>query len=121
MCSPVIISTMETNNKQLGSDVKIDASSSVNNAIIGDGVKIAKFCSVYGREGNLLEIGAHSYVGMFSILNGYARKLTIGCHVSIAQNVNIMTDSGPNASVFMQQFYPVVNGDVTIEDHAWIG
>src|SRR5690349_1212027 len=112
---------METGNVQLGRDVKIDPSSSVNNASLGDGVKIAKFCSVYGREGNLLEVGAHSYVGMFSILNGYSRKLTIGSHVSIAQNVNIMTDSGPNASTLMQKFFPLVSGDVTIEDHVWIG
>ncbi len=112
---------MEISNLQLGSNVKIDATSSINNVAIGDGVKIAKYCSIYGSKEGLLEIGDHSYVGMFSILNGYAKTLRIGKHVSIAQNVNIMTDSGPNASEFMQQFYPIITGDVIIEDHVWIG
>jgi len=48
-------------------------------------------------------------------------KTVIGNNVSIAQNVNIMTDSGPNASPFMQRFYPIQKGEVTIGDHAWIG
>ena len=84
---------MKTANINLGDGVEIDSSSSVNNVIIGDHVKIAKRCSIYGSPENLLEIGDNSYVGMNSILNGYAAKLKIGKHVSIAQNVNIMVDS----------------------------
>ena len=112
---------MEISNIELGTGVKVDPSSSINNVRIGNNVKIAKNCSVYGSRDNLLEIGDESYIGMFSILNGYSRKLVIGKHVSIAQNVNIMTDSGPNASKLMQQIYPLTYGEVIIEDHAWIG
>jgi acetyltransferase-like isoleucine patch superfamily enzyme len=112
---------MEISNIRLGKNVKVDTSSTLNNVSLGDNVKIAKFCSVYGSPDNQLEIGENSYVGMFSILNGYSGKLTIGNHVSIAQNVNIMTDSGPNASPLMQSLYPIVKGNVTVEDHAWIG
>jgi acetyltransferase-like isoleucine patch superfamily enzyme len=112
---------MEISNINLGKNVKVDTTSTLNNVSIGDHVKIAKFCSVYGSQNNLLEIGDYSYVGMFSILNGYSGKIKIGKHVSIAQNVNIMTDSGPNASELMQSVYPIIKGDVIIEDHAWIG
>ena len=68
-----------------------------------------------------MRIGSKSYVGMFSILNGYAARLEIGSCVSIAQNVNIMTDSGPNASPRLQRIFPLQKGDVRLGDHCWIG
>lgn len=112
---------MKYANIILGQDVEIDPSTSVNNVMIGDHVKIAKRCSIFGGPNNLLEIGDYSYVGMNTILNGYATKLIIGKHVSIAQNVNMMVDSGPNASESMQMVYPIIKGSVRIGDHCWIG
>ncbi len=108
-------------NIQLGNQVQIDPTSTVNNVVIGSDVKIAKYCSVFGAPTNLLLIGNNTYVGMFSILNGYANHLHIGERVSIAQNVNIMTDSGPNASPAMQKLYPIENKPVSIGDDCWIG
>jgi hypothetical protein len=35
-------------------------------------------------------------------------QIKIGNNVSIAQSVNIMTDSGPNASEEMQFFFPLI-------------
>lgn len=112
---------MKLSNISLGENVVIDDTSSINNVKIDDNVKIAKMCSIYGSAEHQLEIGANSYIGMFSILNGFKRKLTIGQHVSIAQNVNIMTDSGPNASEEMQKIFPLLEGEVHIGDHSWIG
>lgn len=112
---------MKFANISLGRDVEIDASSSVNNVIIGDQVKIAKRCSVYGSPDCILEIGRDSYIGMNSVLNGFAARLIIGSNVSIAQNVNIMVDSGPNASPAMQRVFPIEKGPVTIGNHCWIG
>jgi acetyltransferase-like isoleucine patch superfamily enzyme len=112
---------MKFANINLGKDVEIDPSSSINNVIIGDGVKIAKRCSIYGSSDNLLEIGTNSYVGMNSTLNGFAAKLVIGKNVSIAQNTNIMVDSGPNASPAMQSIFPLEKGPVIIGNDCWIG
>jgi len=112
---------MKFANIQLGTDVEIDPSSSVNNVVIGDRVKIAKRCSIYGGPDNQLELGAGSYVGMNSILNGFRAKLRIGKNVSIAQNVNIMVDSGPNASPAMQKIFPIEEGPVHIGDNCWLG
>ena len=112
---------MKYANINLGKDVEIDPSSSVNNVIIGDNVRIAKRCSVFGSPDNLLEIGSDSYIGMNCLLNGFAAKLTVGCNVSIAQNVNIMVDSGPNASPAMQNVFPVEKRPVTVGNHVWIG
>lgn len=112
---------MKIANIELGSDVEIDPSSSVNNVIIGNKVKIAKRCSIYGGPKNQLELGTYSYVGMNSILNGFAAKLVIGKNVSIAQNVNIMVDSGPNASPAMQKIFPIEKGPVTIGNNSWLG
>jgi acetyltransferase-like isoleucine patch superfamily enzyme len=112
---------MITSNIRLGSNVSIDPSTSVNNVTLGDNVKIAKMCSVFGSPEHPLLIGADTYIGMFSIINGFARQLTIGRRVSIAQQVNIMTDSGPNASLALQRIYPIENGAITIGDDCWIG
>ena len=112
---------MKTANINLGNGVEIDPSSSVNNVIISDNVKIAKRCSIYGSSENLLEIGENTYVGMNCILNGFAAKLKVGKNVSIAQNVNIMVDSGPNASPAMQRVFPLEKGPVHIGNNCWVG
>jgi acetyltransferase-like isoleucine patch superfamily enzyme len=112
---------LKINNITLKGVAYVDDSSSINNVILGDGVKIAKRCSVFGSENSILEIGSETYIGMNSCINGFMANVKIGKNVSIAQNVNIMADSGPNASKDMQQFYPLVSGDVTIGDHSWIG
>ncbi|BET98612.1 acyltransferase [Xenorhabdus taiwanensis] len=112
---------MKLENITLVGSATVDPSTSINNVRLGDNVKIAKRCSVFGSKENVLEIGHDSYVGMNSILNGYSAKLIIGAHVSIAQNVNIMTDSGPNASELLQKIYPIQKEKVEIGDHCWIG
>lgn len=112
---------MLVSNVRLGKNVDIDPSTSINNVVIGDNVKIAKRCSIYGSKENLLEIGMNSYIGMNSILNGFNGRLEIGAYVSVAQNVNIMCDSGPNASLKMQRIFPIEQGPVKIGDHCWIG
>lgn len=112
---------MKYSNIFLGVDVDIDSTTSINNVVIGDNVKIAKRCSIFGSQENLLEIGKHSYVGMNSIINGFSAKINIGEHVSVAQNVNIMSDSGPNASLKMQEVFPIIKGSVIIGNHSWIG
>jgi acetyltransferase-like isoleucine patch superfamily enzyme/2-polyprenyl-3-methyl-5-hydroxy-6-metoxy-1,4-benzoquinol methylase len=96
-------------NISLGSHVEIDPSTSINNVIIKDGVRIAKRCSIYGGPDNLLELGTNGYVGMNSVLNGFAAKL------------NIMVDSGPNASPGMMKLFPIVKGPITIGNDTWIG
>lgn len=112
---------MKLSNIILGEGVIVDNSTSINNVKIGKNVKIAKYCSIFGSEDNILEIGDFSYIGMFTILNGFKKKIKIGKHVSIAQNVNMMTDSGPNASAEMQKFFPLLEDEITIGDHCWIG
>lgn len=112
---------MILNNITLASNVSVDPTTSINNIVIGEGVKIAKRCSLFGSTDNFLEIGKDSYIGMNTIINGYKAKISIGSNVSIAQCVNIMADSGPNASQEMQEFFPLVEGEVIIGNHCWIG
>lgn len=112
---------MKFSNIQLGENVEIDPSTSVNNVVLNNHVRIAKRCSIFGGPENLLEIGEHSYVGMNTIINGFVEKVTIGSYVSIAQSVNIICDSGPNASPVMQRIFPLENGPIKIGNHCWIG
>lgn len=105
----------------LGKNVSIDPTSSINNVVIGDNVRIAKRCSIFGSKEFPLTIGSETYIGMNAILNGFKNKLIIGENVSIAQNVNIMCDSGPNASSAFQRIFPIEKGPIQIGNHCWIG
>ena len=108
-------------NIMLANNVFVDPTSSVNYIKIAEGVKVAKNCYLYGSEEFILEIGEKSYIGMKTIINGFRGKVTIGSHVSIAPSVNIMADSGPNASKEMQEFFPLVTGNIKIGNHCWLG
>ena len=112
---------MKQENVFLGEHVEIDSSSSVNNIRVGAGTKIAKRCSLFGAPGHLLEIGEGSYVGMNTLIEGFNAKVTLGVHVSLAQNITILSGSGPNASEAMQRVYPIQKGEVHIGEHTWIG
>jgi galactoside O-acetyltransferase len=112
---------MKYSNINLGVDVEIDPSSSVNNVTIGDRVRVAKRVSIFGNPSFPLLVGDDCYVGMNCILNGYSAKMIIGANVSFAQNVNVMTDSGPNASPLLQRIYPLEKGEIVIGNNCWIG
>jgi len=112
---------MITSNIILGENVNIDPSTSINNITIGNNVKIAKLCSIYGSERHPVIIGENSVIAMMSIINGYNASITIGEKVSIAQHVNIMTDSGPSASPMLQKIFPIQIGPVKIGNDCWIG
>ena len=51
---------MKYANINLGKDVEIEPSTTINNVIIGDNVRIAKRCSLFGSPDNLLEIGSET-------------------------------------------------------------
>lgn len=112
---------MRYENVLLRGAAEIDAGTTVNNVDLGDGVKIAKRCSIFGSSEHILKIGEKSYIGMNTLINGFNAPVTIGKNVSIAQNVNIMSDSGPNASLALQKIYPIQAQPVSIGDDCWIG
>jgi acetyltransferase-like isoleucine patch superfamily enzyme len=112
---------MITSNIHLGKDISIEKDASINNIQIGDGTKIAGGVKLFGAPDHLLEVGKGCYFGLNTIVEGFNAKVTIGNHVSFAQNVNLMSGSGPNASLKMQQLFPIEKGPVTIGDHSWIG
>ena len=112
---------MKVSNIQLGQNVEIDPSTSINNVLIRDNVRIAKRCSIFGGENNLLEIGENTYIGMNTIINGFVEKVIIGSYVSIAQSVSIICDSGPNASLKLQRLFPLHHGEIKIGNYCWIG
>lgn len=112
---------MITSNIHLGKNVKIEKDSSVNNIKIGDDTRIAGRVKIFGSEEHILEIGKGNYVGLNCFIEGFNAKVIIGDYVSFAPNVNLISGSGPNASIVMQKIFPIVRGPVTIGDHTWIG
>ena len=112
---------MITANIHLGSNVSIDKNSTINNVVIGRDTKIAAEVNIFGSEHNLLEIGESCYIGPKCLIEGYNAKVIIGSFVSFAQNINLMSGSGPNASLRMQKIFPIIKGPVIIGNHCWIG
>jgi len=112
---------MITANIHLGKNITIDKSSSINNVKIGSNTKIAANVNIFGSEINLLEIGDGCYIGPNCIIEGFISKVTIGSNVSFAQNIKLMSGSGPNASPKLQKIFPIIKGEVRIGDHSWIG
>jgi acetyltransferase-like isoleucine patch superfamily enzyme len=108
-------------NIHLGKDISIEKDASINNVSIGDATKIASGVKIFGSQHHILEVGKACYFGLNTIVEGYNAKVVIGDHVSFAQNVNLMSGSGPNASEKMQLLFPIEKGEVTIGDHTWIG
>lgn len=112
---------MITSNIQLGADVFIDKDASVNNVQIGSKTKIASQVKIFGSPEHILNVGEGCYFGPYTIVEGFNAQVTIGHHVSFAQNVNLMSGSGPNASEALQKIFPIIKGSVQIGDHSWIG
>lgn len=112
---------MITSNINLGKNVSIDTTASVNNVTIGDNTKIAANVKVFGSPSFPLEVGNNCYFGPNTLVEGYNARVTIGNHVSFAQNINLMSGSGPNASEVMQRIFPILKGEVSLGDHTWIG
>lgn len=112
---------MITSNIDLGTNVSIDNDASINNVKIGDNTKIAAGVRVFGSPKLQLIVGENCYFGPNTIVEGYNAQVTIGNHVSFAQNINLMSGSGPNASEIMQRIFPIIKGEVHLGDHTWIG
>lgn len=112
---------MITSNIELGLNISIEKDASINNVKIGSNTKIASGVRIFGSRQQQLEVGDNCYFGLNTIVEGFNAKVTIGNHVSFAQNVNLMSGSGPNASEVMQRIFPILKGEVHLGDHTWIG
>jgi acetyltransferase-like isoleucine patch superfamily enzyme len=112
---------MIVSNLNLGKNVYVDKTAHINNVTIGAQTKIAGNVKIFGSPENSLEIGEGCYFGLNSIIEGFNAKVKIGDFVSFAQNVNLMSGSGPNASLIMQRIFPIIKGEITIGNHSWIG
>jgi len=111
---------MKMANILLGKEVMIDETSSINNVKIGDFTTISKYCTIFGSEENIMQIGEACHISMYSILNGYY-GLEIGNRVSFGPRVTIMTDTLANNSPILQEILPHVKKAVKIEDDCNIG
>lgn len=108
-------------NISLGKNISIEKDASINNVKIGDNTKIASGVRIFGSAEHQLLVGDNCYFGLDTIVEGFNAQVTIGNHVSFAQNVNLMSGSGPNASEKMQRIFPITKGAVQLGDHTWIG
>ncbi len=112
---------MYLRNISLGKDVWVDPSSSLNNVLIGDDVIIGKMCTIFGSEAQILQIGSHTRIGMYTILNGYSARMTIGNNCSIGPMCHFLADSGPTRSPRLLAKYPLAQAPISIGNHCHIG
>ena len=112
---------MYLQNIVLGQRVWVDPTSSVNNVCLADDVVIGKKCTIFGKEGQLLQIGQQTRIGMYTILNGYSALMSIGAYCSIGPMCHFLVDSGPTASPRLLKKYPIHYAPIIIGDHCHIG
>lgn len=112
---------MITSNINLGENVYVETTASINNVLIGTNSRIAGNVKIFGSPQNILEVGIGCYFGPNSTIEGFNAKVSIGNYVSFAQNVNLMSGSGPNASLTLQKIFPMRKGKVVIGNNSWIG
>jgi acetyltransferase-like isoleucine patch superfamily enzyme len=112
---------MIVSNINLGHEVMIDASSKINNATIGNKVKIAADVNLFGSAKNPIFIGEGTYIGPYCFLEGFNGEVHIGEHVSFAQRITLLSGSAPNGSEKMQRIFPILKGPVSIGNHTWVG
>jgi len=112
---------MIISNITIGENVDVDSSSTINNVILGNNVKIRKYSSVFGAPSHPAIIGCDTKINMMSIINGYDAPLEIGERCGIGPHVHIMTGSGPSPSQKLQKIFPIVRKPVKIGNDCWIG
>jgi acetyltransferase-like isoleucine patch superfamily enzyme len=111
---------MITGNIKLGEAVDVSDGVSLNNVHTGNRGKIRHHTIAFGSKDHPLTIGDDFFVGVNCYLNGIA-DLTIGDRVTITHGVMIFTDSGPNTSPLLQEYFPITSEPITIGSDVWIG
>ena len=101
--------------------IDISPTSYAENIEYDKGCKISHGASVFGGAENKIILGKSVYIGPNSYIEGKHGLISIGDHVSIARNVSIISSSGPNASNKLQRLFPLLTGDITIQNDVWIG
>lgn len=104
---------------QLGKGVILRDNVNMRNVIIEDGVKIGRNTIIFGKSGNPVRIGRSCYISPNCYFNG-AEGLIIEPEVTIAPNVQIFTDSGPNVGP-LRKVFPIVAASIRIKAGSWIG
>lgn len=104
-----------------GRQVEVDETASLNNAQLGDGVKVGQRTTIFGRPQNVLKVGAGTRIGHHTIINGYAAQLSIGERCSIGSFCHLIVDTGPTASADMLKNYPIKEAPISIGHDCLIG
>lgn len=108
-------------NIMTGGQVEVDESASLNNAKLGDGVKVGRRTTIFGSPQRVLKVGAGTRIGDHSIINGYAAQLTIGERCSIGSFCHFIVDTGPTASADMLKSFPIKEAPISIGNDCLIG
>ncbi|AKB30495.1 Acetyltransferase [Methanosarcina siciliae T4/M] len=107
-----------------GNNIQIESNTFIQYTSIGNCSKIDYGTFLIGVKKNRLEIGKHTYIGYYNILDG-SGNLTIGNYVHISSpSVGIWTHSSVYQSLCSSELGDPSfrkEGPVKIEDNVWIG
>ncbi len=106
---------------QLGTDVDIHPSSTINYVNIGDHTKIGKGCHILGGPGQPVEIRGHTIIGMFTVIEGIRARVQIAENVSIAQQTVIVSDWQVPPGFRLASLFPLPAAPIFIGNNTWIG
>jgi acetyltransferase-like isoleucine patch superfamily enzyme len=104
---------------QLGTGVILRDNVNLRYVVVGDGVKIGRNTIIFGTESKPVHIGKNSYISPNCYFNG-AAGLEIENEVTIAANVMIFSDSGPNVGP-LKKYYPTSAKSIKLGAGCWIG
>jgi acetyltransferase-like isoleucine patch superfamily enzyme len=115
--------TMIGRSVRIGDDARIGANVLVVNSTIGDNSFIDFGAVLVGTEGNHIEIGKQTYVGIYTVMDG-SGGLKIGDHVQIGSNVGMWTHSSIYECLLgepLEKHKKLILAPIKIENNVWIG
>ena len=105
----------------VGENVNIHSSTSYNYVQLGDNLKIAKECIIFGSEEHTVSIGSGSILAMCTIIDGTLADVKIGKNVSLGQHSVLVSHYNITDSSKLNKLFPVKAAPITIGDDTWTG
>jgi acetyltransferase-like isoleucine patch superfamily enzyme len=110
-------------NVVLGNGVRIADGAQLKNVIVGDHTKISRNVTFYSAiPDRPVRLGNHCWfsVGVFGEATG--GEIRVGDYAVVAHGTILLTSSGPGEqSPLLNQIYPVQLGAVIVSAHSWVG
>lgn len=112
---------MKTAQIQLGNNVDIHTSTTINYVKFGDNIRVGKDSYLCGGENHLLEIGSGTVLAHHVLIDGAKAKITIGEYVGIPHQCVIVSDWQLAPGSKLEAAFPKQAAPIMIGNNSWLG